>query len=45
MTEAGWIGIALAALVLFVILAAAIKIVPEYQRGVVLRLEIGRAHV
>jgi regulator of protease activity HflC (stomatin/prohibitin superfamily) len=38
MTEAGWIGIALAALVLFVILAAAIKIVPEYQRGVVLRL-------
>jgi regulator of protease activity HflC (stomatin/prohibitin superfamily) len=38
MSEAAWIGIALAALVLFVILAAAIKIVPEYQRGVVLRL-------
>lgn len=41
MTQAGWIGVALAALILVLILSAAVKIVPEYQRGVVLRL--GRA--
>lgn len=38
MTQAGWIGVALAALILVLILSAAVKIVPEYQRGVVLRL-------
>lgn len=29
----------------FIFLANAIRIVPEYQRLVVFRLEIGRAHV
>lgn len=38
MTQAGWIGVAIAVLVLLIILSAAIKIVPEYERGVVLRL-------
>ncbi|NED99052.1 slipin family protein [Phytoactinopolyspora halotolerans] len=38
MNETTWIGLGLAVLVVLLILAAAIKIVPEYERGVVLRL-------
>ena len=38
MTQGAWIGIIVAAVVLVAILVAAIRIIPEYQRGVVLRL-------
>lgn len=38
MSEAAWIGIGIAVLVVLMILFAAIKIIPEYERGVVLRL-------
>ena len=33
-----WLGIGVAVLVLFMVLTAAIKIVPEYERGVIFRL-------
>lgn len=38
MSDAALIGLALAALILVALLAAAIKILPEYERGVILRL-------
>ena len=38
-------GIAFVVILLVIFLANAIRIVPEYQRLVVFRLEIGRAHV
>lgn len=38
MIDGAWIGILVAAIVLVAILVAAIKIIPEYQRAVVLRL-------
>jgi regulator of protease activity HflC (stomatin/prohibitin superfamily) len=38
MTNGGLIGLALALIVLAALLAAAIKVLPEYERGVILRL-------